>query len=72
MIEEFPVKLNGRITTPANESIFLVTQSKALSKQRLEVFHTYVVKALFLAKRTTIAICDCTLVEMQYSTVRVY
>ena len=48
---EFPVELKGTITTPANDSLFKSVDSKALSKQRSEVFHTYVAKALFLAKR---------------------
>ena len=51
MIEEFPVKLKGTISTPANDSIFKVVEGKPLSKQRSEVFHTYVAKSLFLAKR---------------------
>ena len=44
MLDEFPVQLKGTISTPANDSIFKVVESKPLSKQRSEVFHLHAAK----------------------------
>ena len=54
MIEEYPEALpDKKITCPWNENLFKVSdESKKLSKERAEDFHTFVAKALFLCKRS--------------------
>ena len=53
MIEEFPVKLKSTDTamSPASNSLFEIGNSKLLAKDRANIFHTFVAKALFLSKR---------------------
>ena len=51
MIEEFPEKV-GNSTCPWNANLFKVDQkSPKLSKEKAEIFHTFVAKGLFLCKR---------------------
>jgi hypothetical protein len=52
MIREFPEELKGRTTTPASERIFEVNESSKLNDEQREIFHTFVAKALFVAKRS--------------------
>jgi hypothetical protein len=54
MIEEFPEKLSGKTKTPWNESLFKVdSNSKHLETKQAKVFHTFVMKGMFLCK------CGC-------------
>ena len=52
MIEEFPEKLSGKTITPWNENLFKVDPtSKPLDIKCAKVFHTFVMKGMFLCKR---------------------
>ena len=53
MIEEFNhnITSKSRVHTPATEKIFTVNASPLLDKEKAEEFHTFVAKALFVAKR---------------------
>ena len=52
MIQEFPEELNGKVTTPANDNLFKVSEDVTpLGPAKAEVLHTFVAKALFLTKR---------------------
>ena len=51
MLEEFPVKLKGLVTSVANEKLFDVDKGKKLEGIKAEALHTFVAKALFLAMR---------------------
>ena len=51
MIDDFPTKLEGKTSTPANEHLYDVSKGKKLSPLKAEAFHTYVAKALFLTMR---------------------
>jgi hypothetical protein len=52
MIEEFPDKLSGEIKTPWNENLLKVDpNSKHLKTKQAKVFHTFVMKGMFLCKR---------------------
>jgi hypothetical protein len=52
MTEEFPDELSSSITCPWNENLFKIDEnSRVLSKERAELFHTFVAKGLFLSKR---------------------
>jgi hypothetical protein len=52
MIEEFPDKLSGKTKTPWNENLFKVDpNSKRLETEQAKVFHTFVMKGMFLCKR---------------------
>jgi hypothetical protein len=52
MIEEFPDKLSGKTKTPWNENLFKVDpNSKHLKTKQAKVFHTFVMKGMFLCKR---------------------
>jgi hypothetical protein len=52
MIEEFPEKLSGKTKTPWNENLFKVDpDSKHLETKQAKVFHTFVMKGMFLCKR---------------------
>jgi hypothetical protein len=52
MIEEFPDKLSGKTKTPWNENLFKVdSNSKHLETKQAKVFHTFVMKGMFLCKR---------------------
>ena len=52
MIEEFPAKLSGKTKTPWNENLFKVDpNAKQLDEERAKVFHTFVMKGVFLCKR---------------------
>ena len=52
MIEEFPDKLSGKTKTPWNENPFKVDPtSKRLDTERAKMFHTFVMKGMFLFKR---------------------
>ena len=52
MIDEFPEKFTRLVLTPATDKLFHVNDSPALDKERAEQFHTFVAKALFVAKRS--------------------
>ena len=52
MIEEFPEELSGKTKGPWNENLFKVdTTSKKLEAERAKIFHTFVMKGMFLCKR---------------------
>ncbi len=52
MIEEFPDKLSGKTRTPWNENLFKVDpNSKRLETEQAKVFHTFVMKGIFLCKQ---------------------
>jgi hypothetical protein len=51
MIEEFPDKLSGKTKMPWNENLFKVDPtSKHLETKQAKVFHTFVMKGMFLCK----------------------
>jgi hypothetical protein len=51
MIEEFPDKLSGKTKTPWNENLFKVDpNSKCLQTEQAKMFHTYVMKGMFICK----------------------
>ena len=51
MILDFPVKM-GQATCPWTEKLFKVDETaKNLGETRRQVFHSFVMKAMFLAKR---------------------
>jgi hypothetical protein len=54
MIREFPAECQGglKVKSPWNENLFTVREdSKRLSRQRSELFHTITAQGLFLCKR---------------------
>ena len=52
MIANFPEELTGKVTSVANDKLFIVEKnSPLLSEEKAKEFHTTVAKALFLAKR---------------------
>ena len=52
MIQEFPQELNGKVKSPWNTNLFHVDpKSKLLDETRSTVFHTFIMKGMFLAKR---------------------
>ena len=51
MIHEFPEKLTGNVSSPANDNLFKVNKSERLTQMKAEAFHTFVAKGLFLSKR---------------------
>jgi hypothetical protein len=52
MVEEFPFPINGKSTTPWGEKLFKVDESASkIEDERRSVFHTFVMKAMFLCKR---------------------
>jgi hypothetical protein len=52
MIEEFSEKLRGKTKTPWNKNLFKVDpNSKHLKTKQAKVFHTFVMKGMFLCKR---------------------
>ena len=52
MLEEFPFKVKKQSKTPWNDKLFKVNESvKNLDEERKSVFHTFVMKAMFLCKR---------------------
>ena len=54
MIEDFPDKFSGKSKTPWNENLFKVDPtSKPLDIKRAKLFHTFVMKGMFLCK------CGC-------------
>jgi len=52
MVKEFPYEIKGKGKFPWNDSLFKVDEdSKKLELGRSKVFHTFVMKGMFLAKR---------------------
>jgi hypothetical protein len=52
MIEEFPYEIKSTTTAPWTEKLLKVQEdSKKLEEERRSIFHTYVMKAMFLCKR---------------------
>jgi hypothetical protein len=53
MINKFPVKLGKKdmAKTPAGDNLFNLCTGAKLDTKRSEIFHTFVVKGLFLCKR---------------------
>jgi hypothetical protein len=52
MIEEFPEKLSGNNKCPWNKNLFCVNEtSPKLSQEKAKIFHTFVMKGMFLCKR---------------------
>jgi hypothetical protein len=51
MIEEFPEKLSGNTKCPWSENLFRVDEtSPKLSQKKAKIFHTFVMKSMFLCK----------------------
>ena len=52
MIEEFPEKLTGKVKCPWNKNLFKVDEkSSKLPQEKIKIFHTFVMKGMFLCKR---------------------
>ena len=51
MIDVFPTKLTGKVSSPANEKLYETAPGKTLNSAKADVFHTMVAKALFLTMR---------------------
>jgi hypothetical protein len=52
MVEDFPSKIPGVTKYPWNKNLFKENKSaKKLSKEMAEIFHTFVMKGMFLCKR---------------------
>ena len=52
MVKEFPYELNEKAKSPWNDKLFKVNnETKKLDEKRKAIFHTYVMKAMFLCKR---------------------
>jgi hypothetical protein len=52
MLDKFPFPIKGRSDTPWGEKLFKVDEtSKKLDDERRAIFHTFVMKAMFLCKR---------------------
>ena len=52
MIKEFPYELKARVKAPWNDKLFKVNdKTKKLDDERKGIFHTFVMKAMFLCKR---------------------
>jgi hypothetical protein len=53
MLEEFPVKFKETegAPTPASDNLWTLGPKKAIDEQRKEIYHSFVAKGLFLAKR---------------------
>ena len=52
MIEEYPEKLIGKSKCPWSENLFKVEESPPrLSEEKSKIFHTFVMKGMFLCKR---------------------
>ena len=52
MIEDFPMKIKKISKTSAAESLLDIGTGKLLNKANSEIYHTTVVKGLFLCKRS--------------------
>ena len=52
MIEDFPVKINKISKTTAADNLLDIGTGKLLNKANSEIYHTTVVKVLFLCKRS--------------------
>ena len=51
MIQDFPFKLSGNSITPWNENLFKINlTSKPLDIKRAKLFHTFIMKGMFLCK----------------------
>ena len=52
MINDFPYQIKANKTSPWTENLFKINENmKKLDKERKDLFHTFVMKAMFLAKR---------------------
>ena len=52
MIDEFPETIIGNTKCPWTENLFCVEEmSLTLSQEKTKVFHTFVMKGMFLCKR---------------------
>ena len=54
MVTEFPYKIlqGPKVSSPANENLFKVDKrSPKLNQESAEIFHSFVLKGLFMAKR---------------------
>jgi hypothetical protein len=52
MIQEFPEKLDGKTKSPWNENLYKVDEtSSKLDEHKAKIFHTFVMKGMFLCKR---------------------
>ena len=52
MLDEIPEELNGRSKTPWNDKSFIIVEKSKISNKRYrELFHTFVMKGMFLCKR---------------------
>ena len=44
MIEDFPVELDGKVSTPANDHLFKIDKGKPLGEMKKEVFSSHCVR----------------------------
>jgi len=52
MIKEFPYELKSKVTRPWTEKLLKIDKSaKSLNDEHKKIFHTIVIKAMFLSKR---------------------
>ena len=51
MIEDFPLDLDGKVATPANDHPFDALRGKKLGKMKKEILHSTIAKAPFLTMR---------------------
>jgi hypothetical protein len=52
MLDEFPFEVKPSQTTPWTEKLFKVQEdAKKLDKEQRSIFHTFVMKAMFMCKR---------------------
>ena len=55
MIDTFPIKFHGdKITTPAADNLFAAGKGNKLGKEKAEMFHKMVAKALFVSARARV------------------
>ena len=51
MIKEFPYEMKSKVAGPWTEKLMNIDKSaKALNDERKKIFHTFVMKAMFLSK----------------------
>jgi hypothetical protein len=51
MLQEFPFKFKGKSKCPWSENLFKVNEtSNKLSQDKVKIFHTFVMKGMFLCK----------------------
>ena len=52
MLQEFPEQLDGKTKRPCNKNLYKVDESSSkLDEQKAKIFHTFVMKSMFLCKQ---------------------